>query len=288
MTENWSYYSSNTIQIIGDLSSKYFQNSLIYIVQGGTAKFFLITAVNIVSGNTRITVSGGGTYTLTSDTITEHYYNAEGAAPLLPLNFRTQASLMAASAKTSLDDSDKIQIADSADSFITKSVTWENVKASSKTYFDTLYHNLRYAAQYSMGTGQSIAPGTYVDLVFPTEVFDTDDAVITDGSFPYPPWRFVAPVDGAYRISGMVLFQSYDWTAGGHIQIKLYKNGTAVLFIGIVDIFASVTMTITVPFDGIVQLSAGDYIHIGLSHPSASTLSLANAGTVNRITITRI
>ena len=360
MTEVWTYYAANVIQIEGDVTSKYWVGSLIYITQASADKFFIITAVSVVSGNTRVTVNGGGTYTLTNDAITSHFINRGAIAPNLPLNFQHQANIVAATAKTALADSDNLQITDSAANHITKKVTWASVKSSSKTYFDTLYsltthnhdaaysaighnhtgvyslighdhnsvysllthdhnssyaalshthtgvyspvshnhdtayaalshtHSLRYAAQYSMGTGQSIAPSTYVDLVFPTEVFDTDDAVITNGSSPYPPWRFVAPVGGAYRISGMVVFQSCAWTAGGHISIKLYKNGSAVQFIGIVDIFAAATMTIAVPFDGIVFLSANDYIHIGLRHPSASTLSLANAGTTNRITISRL
>lgn len=139
MNESWSYYSDDTIQITGDLSSKYYPNSLIYIIQGGSAKFFLITAVSVVSGNTRITVSGGGLYTLAHDAITAHYYNAEGAAPLLPVRFRPQAEIYSSAEKITLVDDDLLSLLDSAGNYSLKKITWTNLKASLKSYFDSIY-----------------------------------------------------------------------------------------------------------------------------------------------------
>ncbi|MDD3040721.1 hypothetical protein [Bacteroides sp.] len=134
MSESWSYYSANTIQISGDLSSKYFPNSLIYIIQGGSAKFFLITAVNVVSSNTRLTVSGGGLYTLTADAITAHYYNAEGAAPLLPVRFRPQAEIYSSSVKEIPLSADIFQILDSANNYVPRKLSFYNLKLAMKTY----------------------------------------------------------------------------------------------------------------------------------------------------------
>jgi hypothetical protein len=145
VSESWSYYSSNTIQIPGDLSSKYFPNSLIYIIQGGSAKFFLITAVNVVSGNTRLTVSGGGLYALTADAITAHYYNAEGAAPLLPLRFRPQAEVYSSEEKATLADADIFSILDSTANYGPKKISFAGLKTNSKAYFDTIYSPIGHA-----------------------------------------------------------------------------------------------------------------------------------------------
>lgn len=139
MSESWSYYSTNTIQISGNLSSKYYPNSLIYIIQGGSAKFFLITAVNVVSGNTRITVSGGGLYTLTADAITAHYYNAEGAAPLLPSRFRPQAEIYSSAEKITLVDDDLLSLLDSAGNYSLKKITFANMRSTLQSTFDADY-----------------------------------------------------------------------------------------------------------------------------------------------------
>lgn len=51
-------------------------------------------------------------------------------------------SIQNASAKVTPVDADNVPITDSATSHILKKVTWANVKATLKTYFDTLYKDL--------------------------------------------------------------------------------------------------------------------------------------------------
>lgn len=62
-----------------------------------------------------------------------------------------------ATAKTTPVDADLIGIADSADSFALKKLTWEKAKATLKTYFDTLYN--RYVHPNHSGDVTSVADG---------------------------------------------------------------------------------------------------------------------------------
>lgn len=138
MTEIWAYQAANTIEITGDLTAKYWPNQLIRITQG-TEKFFVIIAVALVGGNTRLTVSGGGVYTLTSDSITVHHMTTNAAPVGLPSGFAAQADSYAAVSKDTPVDADRISLWDSVASFGRKNLTWANLKATLKAYFDTLY-----------------------------------------------------------------------------------------------------------------------------------------------------
>jgi len=92
MTETWAYQATNVIEISGDLTAKYWPNQLIKITQG-TEKFFVIMAVSLVGGNTRLTVSGGGVYTLTSAAITSHRMTMNAAPAGLPSGFVTRSHI---------------------------------------------------------------------------------------------------------------------------------------------------------------------------------------------------
>ena len=60
---------------------------------------------------------------------------AASAASVTPINDQTHA----AASKTTPVDADEIPITDSAGSWALKKLTWVNIKATLKTYFDTLY-----------------------------------------------------------------------------------------------------------------------------------------------------
>jgi hypothetical protein len=138
MTEIWAYQAANTIEITGDLAAKYWPNQLIKITQG-TEKFFVIMGVGLVGGNTRLTVSGGGVYTLTSAAITAHHMTTNAAPVGLPAGFAVQGLAYGAASKDTPVDGDRLTLWDSAASFIQKGLTWANLKATLKTYFDTIY-----------------------------------------------------------------------------------------------------------------------------------------------------
>jgi len=151
MTEIWAYQAANVIEITGNLTAKYWPNQLIKIAQG-TEKFFVIIAVSLVGGNTRLTVSGGGVYVLTSAPIMAHAMTTNAAPVGLPSGFLEQGLAYGAGSKGTPVDADRISLWDSVALFGRKNLTWANLKATLKIYFDGLYavighnHSGTYAA----------------------------------------------------------------------------------------------------------------------------------------------
>lgn len=138
MTETWTYYDANTIQVTGDFTSKYTANQIIKITQT-TVKYFVITAVNLVSGNTRLTISGGGIYVLTDAPITTRAMAPNKPFSELPLGFYAASEIERVDSKTTPVDADEILIRDSVTPFGLRQLTWTNMKVTLKSYFDGLY-----------------------------------------------------------------------------------------------------------------------------------------------------
>ena len=138
MTETWVYQAANTIEIAGDLTAKYWPNQLIKITQGAE-KFFVVMTVALVGGNTRLTVSGGGVYTLTSGAITAHRMTTNAAPVGLPSGFAEQGRAYAAYTPDVPVDTDRVGLWNGAANYVQKIITWANLKATLETYFDTLY-----------------------------------------------------------------------------------------------------------------------------------------------------
>jgi hypothetical protein len=73
------------------------------------------------------------------------------------LGYVPERSIDAASAKTTPVDADTMGLVDSAASNVLKKVTWANIKATLKTYFDTLYGaKWTTVASQSVGTGNDV------------------------------------------------------------------------------------------------------------------------------------
>jgi hypothetical protein len=65
--------------------------------------------------------------------------SADGAFVLHPIGANIQSLIHNATSKTTPIDNDEMAIADSASAFSLKKLTWANLKATLKAYFDTLY-----------------------------------------------------------------------------------------------------------------------------------------------------
>lgn len=81
-----------------------------------------------------------------------------------------------ATAKTTPVDADTVALIDSAAGNVLKKLSWANIKATAKTYFDTLYQ----AASATLTTWAGITPGTGVATAIGTNV-GTAGSVVTNG-----------------------------------------------------------------------------------------------------------
>lgn len=115
------------------------------VASGATANTGTVTSVGmsvptglVVSGSP---VTGSGTLAVTHDAGYQSYTAAEATklSGITALADPTGATINAATAKTTPVDADAIPVIDSAASNVLKKTTWANVKATLKTYFDTLY-----------------------------------------------------------------------------------------------------------------------------------------------------
>jgi hypothetical protein len=68
------------------------------------------------------------------------------------------AAIHAASAKTTPVDADETALADSAASYGLKKVTWSNIKATLKAYFDGLYAALTHKSRHATGGADALSP----------------------------------------------------------------------------------------------------------------------------------
>ncbi len=104
----------------------------------------------------------------------------------------------AATSKTTPVDADELPLVDSAASNVLKKLTWANLKATAKTYFDTLY--------------APIALPGHSQLVYRYTVTGSDKASIDTG---------VDTPDAG----------SNDWTAGDLLEIYLYTRTDEAVFV---------------------------------------------------------
>ena len=87
-----------------------------------------------------------------------------------------------ATAKTTPVDADTVPLIDSAAGNVLKKLSWANIKATAKTYFDTLYQ----AASAALTTWAGITPGTGVATALGTNVGSAGAFVTNGGALGTP------------------------------------------------------------------------------------------------------
>lgn len=111
----------------------------------------------ILPGGANITTAAGDTAELLSlgsgNWRALRYTKADGTpiVPISDISGNIASSVHAAASKSTPVDADETMLADSAASWGLKKLTWANIKATLKTYFDTLY--------YSSGSDIAVADG---------------------------------------------------------------------------------------------------------------------------------
>ena len=234
MTETWAYQASNTIEISGDLTAKYWPNQLIKITQG-TEKFFVVMAVSLVGGNTRLTVSGGGVYTLTSAAITVHHMTTNAAPVGLPVGFAVQGLAYGAASKDTPADDDIFSYWDSAASFIRKKITFANLKTALNLLYAPIAKGVtngdshdhaggdgaelsQYAALAGRSGGQTIIGGTSLsDILGLGATADEFEFYYKGGAYSILYGRSNADRPG-YHLLGLV--------NAGQLWIERYRSAT--------------------------------------------------------------
>ncbi|MCA0341118.1 MAG: hypothetical protein LCH99_15505 [Proteobacteria bacterium] len=116
-------------------------------------------------------------------TFAANWFKADYTDAVLSINGQTgavtiEAIVHAASSKTTPVDADEIGLVDSAASNVLKKLTWANLKATLKTYFDGIYGALAVANQWTKPQWASAAALTSGTTVTP-DLADNNDFTLT-------------------------------------------------------------------------------------------------------------
>lgn len=74
--EIWTYVSSGSFRISGDVRKKYKTGRKIRLKQSSSVKYFYVVSSSYSSPNTTVTITAGSDYTLTNTTISENYISS--------------------------------------------------------------------------------------------------------------------------------------------------------------------------------------------------------------------
>lgn len=199
--------------------------------------------------------------------------------------------LHAAASKATPVDADEIPLIDSAAANGLKSLTWANLKATLKTYFDTLYSTFSGAYSALSGIPSTFAPAAHAtshksggsdaikldDLAAPDDNTDLDATTTKHGLLP----KLGGGTTNFLRADG-------TWAAPGGSSISTPKiayvetngdNGTAAI-----GNPALPYATAQAAYNALAAASAGDYtLHIGAGAFAGITLAVGWSANVKAI-----
>ena len=136
----------------------------------------------------------------------------------LGITLGTPADIHAATSKATPVDADEIPLSDSAASWGLKKITWANLKATLKTYFDTIY--LSFAGAQSLTSGQKSQAVSNLGLVITRTAAETtmETLVITGVTADYngdaPPVLLRAIENGTQNGRPVYLSVIPEWGEG--------------------------------------------------------------------------
>jgi len=181
----WGYYGGNVVKTDGTMAQ--IANGTLTLTASNTNYIVAAKATGAVSVSTANTnwlnqtdywrlyevVAGAATVTSYTDS---RDFMQRPAVSSSETTTTIGALINGADAKTTPIDADMVGLMDSAASNILKKLTWANIKATLKTYFDALYQ----AASATLSTWAGITPGTGVGTALSVDI-GSSGAVVTNG-----------------------------------------------------------------------------------------------------------
>lgn len=182
-------------------------------------------------------------------------------------------AIFGATAKTTPVDADTVGLTDSAASNVLKKLTWANVKATLKTYFDTLYGTAAAVtantAKVTNATHTADATGSTALTVVAlngTNLAALGTGILKNTTGTGVPSIAVAGTDYAASRTGVV---RYIWVSAG-AMIPRTTNGAAP---GTVELATNDVMYDSLDFDTATEEGAGFWVNFGYQW-DASTVKL--------------
>lgn len=177
----------------------------------------------------------------------------------------------AATSKATPVDADELPLVDSAASNILKKLTWANLKATLKTYFDTLYAPAgSYGARVNNSAPVSIPSATPTALTFNSE--RRDDGSLHDTGTNTD--RLTAPAAGWYYIWGNVEYAS-NATGFRTTSVRLNAGASIIAATQAAAVSGSETIMNT---SCLQYLAAGDYVRLYVYQSSGGALNIQASG----------
>jgi hypothetical protein len=151
----------------------------------------------------------------------------------------------------------------------------------------TLAGGEKVVARYTTAAGQSIANATNAIIDFGTKTYDTHNAATTGAS-----WKWTAPYSVKVEVDCTIGFNtSLTWTANSYAFLALYKNGSLYSYGNIYTVVSTFTNTasgVAVSLLDTIDLVAGDYIHVTVTHGESSARAMRAVSGINYINIKKV
>jgi len=205
-----------------------------------------------------------------------------------PTSAGLAATITGATSKTTPVDADELPLADSAASYGLKKLTWANLKATAKAYFDTLYQPLAayltsWAAIDPTSKQDALVSGTNIKTINGSSVLGSGDLTVSGGgtpggSGPELQYRIDASTFGAVTGSSV---DGASLTLGGEtvtaskpvLNLTQTWNNAGITFTGL---NCNVTDTASAAASLLLDLQVGGTSRASISKNATLTLGAGN------------
>lgn len=209
----------------------------------------------------------------------------------------TEGTVHAAASKTTPVDADELSILDSAASYVIKRLTWANLKATLKSYFDTLYASLAgatFTGPINEARGTVTMHATTMDLWAQPNTIDGTGSAVTITAIANAPQagakRTLYPVAGTVITNGATFSvdgaANYTTAAGDALEFEAVTTSTYKVHITKADGTAVASSAFTDKIQPITASVATNALTLKLNPTTLDFRSATlSSGTVNTRTV---